>query len=124
MENPLARVRGLGSAKEGVHHWWLSRVTSLALVPLGLWFVASVIALAGADCATFTAWLSRPFTATLMVLLLVTTFWHSMLGCQVVIEDYVHEEWTKMASLLAMKAAHVVLGTATVIAVLRIALRG
>jgi succinate dehydrogenase / fumarate reductase membrane anchor subunit len=122
LENPLARVRGLGSAKEGVHHWWLSRVTSLALIPLGLWFVASVVALAGADYATFTAWLSRPFSATLMILLLVATFWHSMLGCQVAIEDYVHEEWAKMAGLLAMKALHIVLGVACVLAVLRIAL--
>ena len=122
LETPLARVRGLGSAKEGAHHWWTQRVTSLALIPLGLWFVASVVALAGAGHGTFVDWLSSPMTAGIMILLIVATFYHSTLGCQVVIEDYIHDEWVKMAVLLVMKAVHIGLGLAAVLAVLRIAL--
>src|SRR5438270_6324665 len=92
MRSPLGRAIGLGSAKEGVEHWWALRLTSIALVPLVLWFVIAVIALAGADRALLVDWIRHPVPAVLLVLLLATTFHHSALGLQVVIEDYVGNE--------------------------------
>lgn len=124
LRSPLARVRGLGSAKEGSHHWWVQRTTAVALVPLTIWFVSSVLSLAGAEHAAVVAWLSSPWAATFMVLLIVATFHHMQLGLQVVIEDYVHNEGAKMASLLAMKAVVVVLGLVAVLSVLKIAFGG
>jgi succinate dehydrogenase / fumarate reductase membrane anchor subunit len=100
----LARARGLGSAKEGVQHWWLQRLTALALVPLSLWFVASVVCMAGATRAELIGWLSSPFSAGLLLLCLLATFWHAILGLQVVVEDYVHSEGAKLVWLLAIKA--------------------
>lgn len=124
LRSPLARVRGLGSAKEGSHHWWVQRTTAVALVPLTIWFVSSVLSLAGAEHAAVVAWLGSPWAATFMVLLIVATFHHMQLGLQVVIEDYVHNEGAKMASLLAMKAVVVVLGLVAVLSVLKIAFGG
>src|SRR3546814_6816815 len=92
MRTPLGRIRGLGSAKDGTGHWWAQRVTALALVPLTVWFVASVIGMAGADHASFVAWIASPLVAGLMILLIVATFHHAQLGLQVIIEDYVHDE--------------------------------
>src|SRR5881396_2976088 len=92
LATPLARVRGLGSAKEGVQHWWMQRLTAVALVPLTLWFVISAIELTGADQSRVRDWLHRPADAILMALFIVATFQHLLLGIQVVIEDYVHRE--------------------------------
>jgi succinate dehydrogenase / fumarate reductase membrane anchor subunit len=124
MRTPLARVRGLGSAKEGVHHWWAQRLTAIALVPLALWFVVSVAGLAGMDHAEAVAWISSPAVTVLLVLLAAATFWHAQLGVQVVIEDYVHNEAVKLVSLIAVKFAAVLLTVATVVAVLRLAFGG
>lgn len=85
-----ARARGLGSARRGTGAWRSERVTALALVPLTLWLVASLVALGGADRAAFVAWLSKPLNAFLTILLLIAVFRHTALGLQVVIEDYVH----------------------------------
>lgn len=90
MTNPLARARGHGSAKSGVHHWLAQRVTAVFLVFLAGWLVYTVFALAGADYATARAFVARPFNAALLVLLVISMFYHAMLGLQVVIEDYVH----------------------------------
>lgn len=119
---PLKRARGLGSAKEGVGHWWLQRITAAALVPLTVWFVVSVIGLVGADHATYVAWLSQPVPAILMALTAALTFWHAALGLQVVIEDYVHVEGAKIVALVLMKFVAYGLGFASVFAVLRVAL--
>ena len=124
MRTPLGRIRGLGSAKDGTGHWWAQRVTALALVPLTVWFVASVIGMAGADHASFVAWIASPLVAGLMILLIVATFHHAQLGLQVVIEDYVHDEGIKVGALLVMKAAAVLLGLTGVLAVLKIAVGG
>jgi succinate dehydrogenase / fumarate reductase membrane anchor subunit len=117
----LARVRGLGSAKEGVQHWWAQRLTALALVPLGLWFVASVVALIGADHAAVAAWLASPVTLGLMILLVAAAFHHMQLGLQVVVEDYVQSEGVRLALIVALKAASLLLALAAVIALLRVA---
>jgi succinate dehydrogenase / fumarate reductase membrane anchor subunit len=120
LRSPLARVRGLGSAKDGTTHWWAQRLTALALVPLSIWFVAGVIGHVGADHAELRDWIASPVTAGLFLLLIGATFYHAALGVQVVIEDYVHNEWTKLASLLFVKAALLVLGLAAALAVLSI----
>ena len=124
MRSPLGRVMGLGSAKEGVEHWWMQRLTSIALVPLALWFVASVIGMLGADHAAFVAWLSSPIAATLMVLTIGATFYHAQLGVQVVIEDYIHGEGAKLAAIVITKLAALALAVAGILAVLMVAIGG
>jgi len=118
---PLGRVRGLGSAKEGTEHFWAQRLTAIALVPLALWFVASLAVYTGADHATAKAWLAEPFSAVVMVLLVVTGFHHAQLGLQVVIEDYVSTEWIKVLSIILVKLGALALGVAAIFSVLKIA---
>jgi succinate dehydrogenase / fumarate reductase, membrane anchor subunit len=122
MRSPLGRAIGLGSAKEGVTHWWRQRVSALALVPLTVWFVIAVIGLAGADHATFVAWVRNPMTAIFLILLLIATFYHAALGLQVVIEDYVEREWARLASLLVMWLLCVLFAVRGIFAVLKLAL--
>lgn len=123
MRSPLARAIGLGSTRAGVGSWWSERVSAVALVPLTLWFAASIIAHAGSDYATFIAWLRTPLAAILMILLLIALFYHTALGLQVVIEDYVHSA-IKIAAVIAVRLGCCALATASVVAVLRIALSG
>jgi succinate dehydrogenase / fumarate reductase, membrane anchor subunit len=124
LRSPLGRAVGLGSAKEGVEHWWMQRLTAIALVPLALWFVASVIALAGADHVAVIEWLSGPLAAILMLLLIGATFYHAALGLQVVIEDYIHGEGAKFAALVLNKFICFALAVAGIFAVLKIAFGG
>lgn len=123
MRSPLGRASGLGSAKEGVEHWWRERVTAVALVPLTLWFVTSIIVHSGSDYAVFVAWLKRPFVTLMMVLLLVALFYHTALGLQVVIEDYVHSA-AKILALILLRLGCFTLAAAGVLGVLRVALSG
>lgn len=122
MRSNLGRVRGLGSAKEGVGHWWVQRLTAVALVPLTLWFVGSLIGQVGASHASVVAWLAQPCPAIVLILLAVATFYHAALGLQVVIEDYVAGEGLRLVAIAAMKLACFALATATVFAVLKLAL--
>jgi succinate dehydrogenase / fumarate reductase membrane anchor subunit len=117
----LGRARGLGSAKEGVGHWWMQRLTAIALVPLALWFVASLIAHVGVDHAAASAWLGSPAVFGVMALLIAAMFYHAALGLQVIIEDYVHREGLKIAALLLMKFACAALATAAMVSLLVIA---
>ena len=121
--SPLARAMSLGSAKEGVDHWWMERVSAVALVPLTWWFVASIIAHTGSDYATAIAWLRTPAASILMILLLIALFYHTALGLQVVIEDYVHSG-AKFAALIAVNLGCFALASAGIVAILRIAFRG
>ncbi|MBX6322011.1 MAG: succinate dehydrogenase, hydrophobic membrane anchor protein [Rhodospirillaceae bacterium] len=121
--SPLGRVRGLGAAKEGVAHWWAQRLTAVALVPLGLWLVASVIHLAGAEHAAVQAWLRAPVPLGLMILLVAVAFRHLQLGLQVIIEDYVRPEGARLALIVATQIGCLVLGLASILALLFIALR-
>lgn len=89
LRTPLARARGLGSAHEGAHHWWMQRVTAVAVAVLGAWFAWSATCLVGADHAAFVAWMARPVNSALLVLLLGAGFYHGWLGVRVVVEDYV-----------------------------------
>ena len=123
MRSPLARAIGLGSAKEGVGLWWAERVSAVALVPLTLWFVASIIAHTGSDYATFIVWLKMPLTAILVILLLIALFYHTALGLQVVIEDYVHSG-AKFAAVIAVRLGCFALASVGTVATLRIAFNG
>ncbi len=122
--SPLARVRGYGSAKEGVGHWWTQRLTSVALIVLGCWFLVSLLALPLLDYATVRAWLSGGLNALWLILFVLTAVWHSELGVRVVLEDYVHEKGVKTLVLAANVFAHVVIAAAGTLAVLRVALLG
>ena len=121
LRSPLGRVRGLGSAKSGVHHWWMQRVSSAALLPLTLWFVFSAAGLAGATHAEAVVWISRPLNAVLLLATIGIAFQHTASGIQVIIEDYANHEGVKMVSILAVKAICVLLALASALAVLRIA---
>jgi succinate dehydrogenase membrane anchor subunit len=124
LRTPLGRAIGLGSAKQGVEHWWLQRLTAVALVPLALWFVAAIIAHAGADLPALHGWLGRPVPATLMVLTLIATFYHAALGLQVVVEDYVHSELARLGLVTVLRLSCFALAAAGIVAVLRLALAG
>ena len=118
---PLNRVLGLGSAKSGSEHWWMQRVTAVALVVLGLWFAISLVTLDDFGYPTVVAWVQRPLTSILLILTVLATAYHSYLGVQVVIEDYVHTTTLKLAALIASAFAHFGLGVAAVFAVLKLA---
>jgi succinate dehydrogenase / fumarate reductase membrane anchor subunit len=122
MRSPLGRAIGLGSAKEGVEHWWMQRITAVALVPLTLWFVIAVIGLVGADLETVQNWVGRPLPAILLVLLLIASFYHMSLGLQVVVEDYVHAELAKLGLVIAIRLLCFAFAVAGIFAVLSMAL--
>jgi succinate dehydrogenase / fumarate reductase membrane anchor subunit len=121
LRSPLGRVRGLGSAKGGTHHWFMQRVTSIALLPLTIWFALAAASLAGASYEVTTAWIARPWNAVLLLATIGLSFHHTAAGLQVVIEDYANKEWAKMGGILAIKAICVVLALASALAVLKIA---
>jgi succinate dehydrogenase / fumarate reductase membrane anchor subunit len=122
LRSPLGRVLGRGSAKEGVQHWWLQRLTSVALVPLSIWFVVSLLTLPALDHATVSAWMRQTPSALLLILLVLTAAWHSQLGVRAVLEDYVHGAGARTVALVVAAFAHVILGAAGVLAVLKVAL--
>ena len=120
MRSPLGRVRGLGSAKEGVGHWAAQRLTAIALVPLSFWFIYSSFGLIGADYDAMVVWLGVHGNALLLVLLIPTLFYHAVLGVQVVIEDYVHHEGIKGTAVITVKFIAVVCAASSLLSVLRI----
>jgi succinate dehydrogenase / fumarate reductase, membrane anchor subunit len=122
MRSPLGRAIGLGSAKEGVEHWWMQRITAVALVPLILWFVIAVIGLVDADLETVQNWVGRPLPAILLMLLLIASFYHMSLGLQVVTEDYVHTELARLGLVVIIRLLCFAFAVAGIFAVLSIAL--
>lgn len=122
IRTPLARVRGLGTAKDGTHHWWLQRVTSIALAPLALWFVISLLSVSRADYEGVQHWLGNPVHAGLMVALLAVMFYHANLGMQVIYEDYVRPEGAKVIAVLVTQFVLFLLGAISIVAVLKVAL--
>jgi succinate dehydrogenase / fumarate reductase membrane anchor subunit len=121
LRSPLGRARGLGSAKEGLHHWWMQRLTSIALIPLVVWFVVSLIGLRQADWEQYTLWISNPINATVMILFLGVTFHHAQAGMQVVLEDYVSSHGTRIASIIAVKFLCYALAALSIVSVLIVA---
>jgi succinate dehydrogenase / fumarate reductase membrane anchor subunit len=122
--SPLGRARGLGSAREGAGHWWAQRLTAVALVPLCLWFVIGLVGMIGQEHEPVVEWISEPITSSLLVVLIVAAFHHAQLGLQVVIEDYVHHEGLKIAGIVLVKFAAILLGLWAVFSVLSIAFGG
>jgi succinate dehydrogenase / fumarate reductase membrane anchor subunit len=121
MRSQLGRARGLGAAKSGVHHWWVQRLTSLALLPLTGWFVVSVLRLASVGREQMLHWAHQPVNAVFLVAFILATFHHLQLGLQVVIEDYVHVS-SRLATLVCMKGAVMLVALACLLSALRLAL--
>jgi len=124
LRSDLGRVRGLGSAKEGVQHWWAQRMTALALIPLSLWFVASIVFMIDVDHATAMWWLGSPVTLGLMSIFLVALIYHAVLGLQVVIEDYVHHEGWKLGLVVLMNLLVVAFAVAGLASIFFLAMGG
>jgi succinate dehydrogenase / fumarate reductase, membrane anchor subunit len=122
LRTPLSRVLGSGAAGEGTAHWWQQRVTAIALIPLSLWFFTGLLLRRAGTYSEMHDWLSRPWPALLAILLVVTLAWHSRLGVQVVIEDYVHGKGVKTTLLLLSVFLHVLAALAGVFALLRLAI--
>lgn len=120
MRDPLKNVRGLGSAKEGVQHWWVQRVTAVALIPLVLVMLVTILRLAPADHATVVAAFHHPLLAIVALLTVLALFWHLRLGLQVVIEDYIHTESTKIVMLLGVTFAVFLVGGIAALSVLKL----
>jgi succinate dehydrogenase / fumarate reductase membrane anchor subunit len=121
LRSPLGRVLGLGSAGEGTGHWWAQRVSAVALIPLTLWFMFSLLALPALDYATVKLWLSYPLSGFLAVLLIAVLSYHSYLGTAEVIEDYVRAAGSKIFSLVLLRFSYVLAGGASIFAILRVA---
>jgi len=118
---PLNRVLGLGSAKDGTEHWWGQRVSAVALAVLGLWLVAGLAALDSFSYAAVTGWIRAPFNSVMLLLTVLTLCYHSYLGVQIVVEDYVHAAGLKIAALIGSTFAHLALAAAGAFAVLKVA---
>ena len=124
LRTPLARARGLGSARYGVHHWWAQRLTAIALIPLVVWFAISLVMLSGADYDIARAWIGSPLVMVLLILTIVIGLHHGQLGLQVVIEDYIHGDGWKLALIVAVRFVAVIFGLAATVAILRIGFGG
>ena len=118
LRSDMARVRGLGSAKEGVQHWWMQRLSAVALIPLGIWLVASLVYLGGADHAAIMQWLGAPFTLGALSLTILGAFYHAVLGVQVVVEDYIHGKAAKFVLLILVYFGAFGFGAAAIVALL------
>ncbi len=117
---PISRASGLGSAKSGIGHWWAQRISAVALIPLSLWFAASIIAHVGDDYAEVFAWLQSPLSAVIMTLLVAALFYHVALGLQTIIEDYFHSA-LKFAALVLFKLLSIALAIIGIAAIAKIA---
>jgi succinate dehydrogenase / fumarate reductase membrane anchor subunit len=120
LTSPLARVRGLGSAKQGTEHFWQQRVTAILLAPLMLWLVISLLGLDLQDYGAIVLWMRTPLNTLLLLTLVVTACHHGQLGVQVVIEDYIHDDWQKVTCLIIVKFLAILAGLASILAILRV----
>jgi succinate dehydrogenase / fumarate reductase, membrane anchor subunit len=124
LRSPLGLVSGLGSAKGGAHHWWMQRLTSIALVPLTVWFTVSILSLPSLDHVTVVSWMAQSWTSLLLILLVLVATYHSQLGVRVVVEDYVHNSGMRTLTLVILTFAHTLLAVAGVFAILKVAFGG
>ena len=121
IKTPLARARGLGSAHDGVTHWWHQRVTAVANIPLMLWLVWAVVSMPDWSYVEFTAWLAMPVNAILMILAVISVFYHAALGTQTIVEDYFHVEWFKTMKIVGIKLFYLAASVACIFSVLKVA---
>ncbi|MEL6868722.1 MAG: succinate dehydrogenase, hydrophobic membrane anchor protein [Pseudomonadota bacterium] len=121
LKSPLGKVLGLGSAKDGTDHWWSQRVSAVAMIPLTLWFAFSMLTMPDFGYFTVRSWMAAPLNAVLLLLLVGTLLYHSKLGTQVVVEDYVHG-FKKVATLIILKFIYAALAVAAVFSILRVSL--
>ena len=124
LRSPLGQVLGRGAAKDGVHHWWVQRLTAVALVPLAIWFVVSLLSLPTLSYPAVSAWMGQAWTAVLLILFVLSAAWHSQLGVRVVIEDYVHGRGMRTVALALVAYLHVLAAAAGGFAVIKVALGG
>ena len=124
LTTPLSKVLGLGAAKSGVEHWWAQRLTAVALAPLGLWFAIAMLLLPSFGYADVVAWLSEPINGVLMLLTVLAVVYHSYLGIQVVVEDYVEGKAAKLVMIVLSAFGHVFLAAAAAFSVLKVAFGG
>jgi len=123
-QTPLAKVKGLGSAKAGTGHFWMQRITAITLIPLSLWMVSYTEQLLNASHQDIIVWLSGPLNTSLALAWIVAAFYHAALGLQVVIEDYVHTEWMKISSIWLMKLTFLFFAIVAIVAIFRISMVG
>lgn len=123
-QTPLAKVRGLGSAKEGTGHFWMQRITAISLIPLSFWMVAFTQHLFNSPHEQIIAWLAEPLNTTVAIAWAIASFYHAALGLQVVIEDYIHTEWIKLSIIVLMKLTFFFFAIAAIVALFRISLMG
>lgn len=124
MRTAIGQVKGLGAAKEGVGHWKAQRLTAIANVILAIWFVVQAVGMSGAGYAEWRTWFTDPYHATAMILLVLSMFYHAKLGVQVVLEDYVHHEGLKIASLSLLTLVCIALGVGSAVSILMLAAGG
>ncbi len=124
LQSPIGRVRGLGSAKDGTHHWWLQRLTAVALVPLTIYFLWLLLTLVGADQSEAQALLAKPRNAALLAAFVIALFWHAQLGLQVVIEDYIHVRWQELSLQVLVRLSTLLATLVALLAIGRIAFTG
>ena len=122
MQTPLAAVRGLGSAKSGLHHWWNQRMTAVAMVPLVIWMVSLCILMTGASYQDALAIASHPANATVLILFIAVGFWHAILGLQVILEDYVAAEGLRLVLIVVIRMFAIALAALSILSILRVAL--
>lgn len=120
LRSPLAKVRGLGSAKEGTQHWWSQRITAIALVPLTFWFIYTLVSMTTMDYLAAIGWLQSPMNSILLILFVFALFYHAQLGMQVVIEDYIENEALKITSIILLKFVMLFAGLAGIVAILKV----
>ncbi len=122
LKSPLSRAHGLGSAKSGLDHWIMQRVTAVGNLILGLWLLWSMIAHAGMNYTEAVLWISEPLNAVCMILFVISSFYHAVLGAQVIVEDYIHNEGFKLFKLLGQRLVFFAMGVACIFSVLQVAL--
>lgn len=120
LRSDLGKVKGLGAAKEGVGHWRLQRLTALALLPLALWFVATLLGLIGAPHAVVVAWIGQGHVTVLLLALVIALFWHLQLGLQVVLEDYLHVPWLQIVLQLGSRCFAALGALVAIVSILKI----
>jgi len=124
LRTPLAQVRGLGSAKQGAHHWWMQRITAVMLIPLFIWFVGTTVTLVTGNYAEAVNLIRDPFAAAALLMLIIVVFYHAALGLQVVIEDYISAEGRQIGTIVVMRFVMSLLAAISIVAALKVAIGG